>query len=292
MSNFELNPDVVSKLSSSAVLVNLSLSVWSGRKLDKRVSQEVDAAKSTKTRAGNYHKNLLAGTDKLDAINKVAGAVRTWHYTVTQPWSDNGARILSAEQMFDYKARLVEFEREFVGKVHEFLNEYDNLVSAAAFSLGDLFDRDEYPTREEIERKFGFGYTIEPLPQSGDFRVEIGDEGLRELQAQYEQAITNRVEQAMRDSWDRLHDVLSKMSERLESTEDGKRKIFRDSLVENAHELCNLLKHFNVNQDVRLESMRMELSNLLSGVDAETLRESDELRDNTKRKVDALLGKF
>jgi len=292
MSNFELNPDVVSKLSSSAVLVNLSLSVWSGRKLDKRVSQEVDAAKSTKTRAGNYHKNLLAGTDKLDAINKVAGAVRTWHYTVTQPWSDNGARILSAEQMFDYKARLVEFEREFVGKVHEFLNEYDNLVSAAAFSLGDLFDRDEYPTREEIEQKFGFGYTIEPLPQSGDFRVEIGDEGLRELQAQYEQAITNRVEQAMRDSWDRLHDVLSKMSERLESTEDGKRKIFRDSLVENAHELCNLLKHFNVNQDVRLESMRMELSNLLSGVDAETLRESDELRDNTKRKVDALLGKF
>ena len=292
MSNFELNPDVVSKLSSSAVLVNLSLSVWSGRKLDKRVSQEVDAAKSTKTRAGNYHKNLLAGTDKLDAINKVAGAVRTWHYTVTQPWSDNGARILNAEQMFDYKARLVEFEREFVGKVHEFLNEYDNLVSAAAFSLGDLFDRDEYPTREEIEQKFGFGYTIEPLPQSGDFRVEIGDEGLRELQAQYEQAITNRVEQAMRDSWDRLHDVLSKMSERLESTEDGKRKIFRDSLVENAHELCNLLKHFNVNQDVRLESMRMELSNLLSGVDAETLRESDELRDNTKRKVDALLGKF
>jgi hypothetical protein len=292
MSNFELNPDVVSKLSSSAVLVNLSLSVWSGRKLDKRVSQEVDAAKSTKTRAGNYHKNLLAGTDKLDAINKVAGAVRTWHYTVTQPWSDNGARILNAEQMFDYKARLVEFEREFVSKVHEFLNEYDNLVSAAAFSLGDLFDRDEYPTREEIEQKFGFGYTIEPLPQSGDFRVEIGDEGLRELQAQYEQAITNRVEQAMRDSWDRLHDVLSKMSERLESTEDGKRKIFRDSLVENAHELCNLLKHFNVNQDVRLESMRMELSNLLSGVDAETLRESDELRDNTKRKVDALLGKF
>jgi len=292
MSNFELNPDVVSKLSSSAVLVNLSLSVWSGRKLDKRVSQEVDAAKSTKTRAGNYHKNLLAGTDKLDAINKVAGAVRTWHYTVTQPWSDNGARILNAEQMFDYKARLVEFEREFVSKVHEFLNEYDNLVSAAAFSLGDLFDRDEYPTREEIERKFGFGYTIEPLPQTGDFRVETGDEGLRELQAQYEQAITNRVEQAMRDSWDRLHDVLSKMSERLESTEDGKRKIFRDSLVENAHELCNLLKHFNVNQDVRLESMRMELSNLLSGVDAETLRESDELRDNTKRKVDALLGKF
>jgi hypothetical protein len=48
----------VSKLSGSALIVNLSMSVWTGRKLDKRVSEEVDQANSTKTRAGNYNKNL------------------------------------------------------------------------------------------------------------------------------------------------------------------------------------------------------------------------------------------
>ena len=52
----------VSKLSSSALIVNLSMSIWTGRKLDKRVSEEVDQAKETRTRAGNYHKNLLAGS--------------------------------------------------------------------------------------------------------------------------------------------------------------------------------------------------------------------------------------
>ncbi len=63
MSNFaiDLGNFSVSKLSSSALIVNLSLSVWTGRKLDKRVSEEVDQQNSTKTRAGNYHKNLLAG---------------------------------------------------------------------------------------------------------------------------------------------------------------------------------------------------------------------------------------
>ncbi len=45
----------VSKLSGSALIVNLNLSVWTARKLDRRVSEEVDQAKSTKTRAGNYH---------------------------------------------------------------------------------------------------------------------------------------------------------------------------------------------------------------------------------------------
>lgn len=287
-----MDANVVSKLSSSAVLVNLSLSVWSGRKLDKRVSQEVDEAKSTKTRAGNYHKNLLAGTEKLDAITKVSGAARTWHYNVTQPWSDNGARILNAAQMFDYKARLNEFEQEFRERVNDFLDDYDNLVSAAAFQLGDLFNREEYPTREQIEQKFDFSYTIEPLPESGDFRIDVGEEGLRELQAHYEQAMERRVETAMRDAWDRLRDVLTKMSERLTDDTDGKRKIFRDSLVENAHELCNLLKHFNVNGDVQLEAIRADLAKALTNVDASTLRESDELRASTKRKVDELLGKF
>ena len=66
--SFAINMDnfSVSKLSSSALIVNLSMSVWTGRKLDKRVSEEVDQQNSTKTRAGNYNKNLLAGSGKLE----------------------------------------------------------------------------------------------------------------------------------------------------------------------------------------------------------------------------------
>ena len=103
--SFAINMDnfSVSKLSSSALIVNLSMSVWTGRKLDQRVSEEVDQQNSTKTRAGNYNKNLLAGSGKLEEINKVASAIRTWHYTVTQPWGDNGDRVLNMASFIDYK---------------------------------------------------------------------------------------------------------------------------------------------------------------------------------------------
>lgn len=287
----------VTKLSGSAIIVNLNLSVWTARKMDKGVSQEIDQAKSTKTRAGNYHKNLLAGSGKLEEITKLANAVRTWHYTHTQPWGDNGDRVLPMTMFVDYRSRLTQYENEFATSVNNFLNEYDTLVTAAAFQLGNLFNRDDYPARDQIVGKFGFRYAFAPLPESGDFRVDIGEQGLTELRDHYEVVMSERTTTMMKDAWDRLYDVVSKMSERLAddvdpSTGESKRRIFRDSLVDNAVDVCKLLKHFNTTNDTKLESMRQQLEDAMRGVDAKSLRESDLLRDQTKRKVDALLDKF
>jgi hypothetical protein len=284
-------------LSGAAVIVNLNLSVWTARKQDRRVAEEIDQAKSTKARAGNYHKNLLAGSGKLDEVTKLANAVRTWHYTFTQPWGDNGDRTLPMTMFADYRARLTDYETQFATAVNNFLGEYDTLVAAAAFQLGDLFNREDYPSREVITNKFGFRYAFTPLPTSGDFRVDIGEQGLAELRDHYETVLTERTETMMKDAWDRLYDVLSRMSERLADdtdteTGEAKRKIFRDSLVENAVDVCKLLKHFNTTGDTRLEALRQQLEETMRGVDAQGLRESDLLREQTKRKVDAMLDKF
>lgn len=294
MSNFaiDLGTFSVSKLSSSALIVNLSLSVWTGRKLDKRVSEEVDQQKSTKARAGNYNKNLMAGSGKLEEITKIANAIRSWLYGVTQPWGDNGDRILNMAYFMEFKDRLADYEQQFTTAVDGFLSDYDTLVAAAAFQLGDLFNREDYPHRDQIAAKFGMRYSMIPLPQSGDFRVDIGEDGLRELQTQYESVLHQRVTGAMTEAWERLHDCLSRMSERLADTEDGKRKIFRDSLVDNAVEICGLLKSFNITNDTRMDEMRKQLEDAMRGVDAVSLRDSDSLREQTKRKVDNILSKF
>lgn len=294
MSNFaiDLGTFSVSKLSSSALIVNLSLSVWTGRKLDKRVSEEVDQQKSTKARAGNYNKNLMAGSGKLEEITKIANAIRSWLYGVTQPWGDNGDRILNMAYFMEFKDRLADYEQQFTTAVDGFLSDYDTLVAAAAFQLGDLFNREDYPHRDQIAAKFGMRYSMIPLPQSGDFRVDIGEDGLKELQEQYESVLHQRVTGAMTEAWERLHDCLSRMSERLADTEDGKRKIFRDSLVDNAVEICGLLKSFNITNDTRMDEMRKQLEDAMRGVDAVSLRDSDSLREQTKRKVDNILSKF
>jgi len=286
------NDFAYSKISSSAMLVDLSLSVWTGRKLDKTVSAEVDLNKNAKGRAGNYHKNLLAGSEKLAEIGKLSSAIRNWSYSQTSPWSDAGTRLLPSTLFFDYKSKLTEYEKMFTDKVTEFLGEYDVLVSKAAFQLGDLFNREDYPEVEKIQSKFGMHYTFSPVPEAGDFRVDIGEAGMKELQERYSQAYKSRIEASMKDVWERLHDALSKMSERFDYDGSGTKKIFRDSLVENVQELVGLLKHLNITGDMQLEAIRKELEQRIMGVTAEDFRQDDAGRMQTKQAVDAMLKKF
>jgi hypothetical protein len=281
-----------SKISSSAMLVDLGISVWTGRKLDKSVSAEIDINKNAKTKAGNYHKNLLAGSEKLAEINKIATSVRNWHYTQTSPWSDSGTRLLPATLFMTYKSHLTQYEKMFTDAVTEFMAEYDDLVTKSAFQLGDLFNRDDYPSVDKIANKFAFNYFFSPVPESGDFRVDIGEAGMQELRDRYENAYKSKIETAMTDAWSRMHEVLSHMSERLDYQEGETKKIFRDSLVENARDLCDVLKHLNITGDLKLEEMRKNLEKQLSNVSAEDLREDDGLRNQTKEVVDQMLKKF
>jgi len=279
-----------SKISSSAMLVDLSISVWTGRKLDKAVSAEIDQAKSTTTKAGNYHKNLLAGSEKLAEIGKIAGAIRNWHYTQSTPWSDAGTRLLPATLFVDYKARLTQYEKMFSDAVDGFLLDYDTLVSKSAFSLGGLFNRDDYPLKEKVAEKFAFNYYFSPVPESGDFRVDIGEAGMAELKDRYNNAFKDRIETSMKDVWDKTYTTLKHISEKLDETK-GKQRLF-DSMVDNAHELTDLLRHLNITGDLKLEALRKEMESQLKGITTDDLREDEGLRLETKEAVDKMLAKF
>jgi hypothetical protein len=287
-------------IQNSAMLVDLNISVWTGRKQDKRVSEEIDAAKSTKTKAGNYHKKLLAGTQKLDDLQKLVTGIRAWHYAQTLPWSDGGSRLLPMKNFFDYKATLNDLETQFNEAVEAFLTDYPTLVSAAAFQLGDLFDSEEYPNADRLRDKFRFRFVFLPVPDVGDFRIDINEQHKEELKAQYESFYENKLSEAMQDAWARLHECLSKMSEKLANapsprmTKDGEvyTQIFRDSLVTNAVELCELLTKLNVTNDAKLENARKTLESLIVGVSPKDLREDEHMRLDVKSKVDEILSMF
>ena len=276
-------------IQNSAMLVDLNISLWTARKMDKKVSQEIDSAKNTRSRGGNYHKNLMSGTHKLEQVQKLVSAIRIWHYTNTLPWSDGGSRLLPMTNFFEYKAKLNEFEQEFDTAVRSFLNEYPTLVSAAAFTLGDLFDSQEYPDVSSLVDKFKFKYVFLPVPSAGDFRVDVEDTYVNELKAQYESFYEAKLGDAMADAWNRLHDCLTKMSEKLAGEE---KQIFRDSLVTNATDLCSLLTKLNVTNDAKLEQARQSLEKALLGVSPDELRKYDDARLDVKAKVDAILDMF
>jgi hypothetical protein len=79
------------------------------------------------------------------------------------------------------------------------------------------------------------------------------------------------------------------MSNKLAGNE---KQIFRDTLVTHAVDLCSLLTKLNVTKDGKLERARQQLEIALTGVGADDLRKDDDLRLDTKAKVDAILSMF
>ena len=290
-------PSPIAGVARAAMLVDLNIAIYSGRKQDKTTQGEVTAAKgSGSKKAASVYKNLFAECKELDAVTKFQARARAEHYRLTLPWSDQGTRLLPTAALMEYQKTMGRYQAEFARLVDEFLDKYDTLVAAAAFQLGTLFDRREYLTRNEVAKRFRMDTSFTPLPTSGDFRLDIENTVQRELIAQYEQRIETQLAAANQDSWSRLHDALYRLSDRLTVDEDEegtpKKRKFHDTMVTGAMELCELLTVMNVTKDPALEKARRKLEDVLSGVTPKELREEDSTRVLTKQKVDEILSAF
>jgi hypothetical protein len=273
------------------MLVELNISTWSGRKLDKQVSAEIDTAKQTNTikGAGNYNKKLFADEPTFEALTKYAGTVRTYHYFKTMPWSDSGLRLLPTSLYFDYQKDITAHEGKFKFLMDNFYNDYDNMVARAQTKLGALFNAEDYPDRDSIVDRFRISVKYLPVPEVGDFRVNVGNDALEYLKHSYEQFHVEQLNKAYADAWQRTYDALKNMSAKLAG--DNK-QIFRDTLVTNVNDMTDLLDKFNITDDEAMRKASVRIKDALLGITPDALREDDYLRLDTKAKVDAILKDF
>lgn len=279
-------------ISSSSMLVEMNISVWTAAVIDRRVTDQVTVQAHATADAGKFRKNLMAGTKLRKEIADYAALCRTWHNGRTLAWSDKGVRLLPTSMFFEYKKEADARAAYFNSKVAEFLTQYPDLVETTKDTLGDLYNPADYPSAEEIRNKFGFRLVFSPVPEAGDFRIDVGNDEMARLRSQYEDAYTERVNTAMQAAWDKLHGTLTHLSDRLAEPEGEQTKQFRSTFVTNVQDMCQLLTHLNITKDPELEMARRDLERVIAGVDVEDIRESIDLRTDIKAQVDSVLGKF
>ena len=293
MNQLELNfaPASVPSISSSSMLVELSISVWAGRKQDKRASEDVAAANNADKGVARVTKSLLAGCQELDALIKFASNVRNTHYNSTLPWSDMGPRLLPTAKYFAYHKQFTALQVEFDRMVQAFIDAYDLEVAQAQAKLGGLFNEQEYPSAEQLRSKFAFRLNYIPLPDAGDWRLDVGNEALSSLREQYENHYKNQLAGAMKDIWTRLHDVLATLSRQLaDQTEDGKTPKIYASVFDRAIEVLDLMETCNVTGDPNMQLMQRKLQQAFRGVTVEAVKEDAYLRRETKQAIDAAIA--
>ena len=279
-------------ISASAVLVELNISVWPASKLDREITDKVNTDASAVRGASQTKKNLFAGTSLRKDISDFAARVRLYHNRHTLPWADKGERMLPTALFMDYKQTMNGFEQTFNMMCSNFFIEYPRLVAEAPTNLGTMYKAEDYPELTDVRLKFGFRRTVKPVPEAGDFRLDIPANDLDEMRSEFLKQQDNKLAEAMREPWDRLHEMLVGISEKLTDAEGEGKKRYHDTLITNPIELCGLLTKLNVTNDPKLEEARRQLELVMIGADIEDIKEHADSRVELKSKVDDILKRF
>lgn len=281
-------------ITSSSVMVEMNISVWTANKIDRGATDKVVSDNLAVQNAAQVRKNLMAGTSMRKDIADYAAGCRLWHNTRTLPWADKGARLLATSLFMDYKAEANVRRATFDKMVDNFMVQYPSLVQTANNYLGTLFNAEDYPSPDNVREKFGFRLVFSPVPEAGDFRLQVAEQDLNDLRQQYEESFNLRLSDAMREPWDRLHKLIAGMSEKLTDVdgEDENKKRYHDTLITNAQSLCGMLTHLNITKDPQLEQARRDLEITMLGADIDAIKESPEVRKGMKDKLDAILKQY
>ena len=286
-------------LATSAVLVSVDVNVWSATKQDRVISNEVTTNKNADSSAGRFVKNLLADNQEHRRVANYRQTIYNWLKRSTYRWN-NAQDLLPSTQLIKFKTEYQEHEAEFYRLLEDFLDKYGAIVSDMAFKQGDMFNRDDYPSVDEVRAKFGIRLYVSEVP-SHDFRCAVADDIADDLKQQYESQANEIITGIMSQQSERLVEVMESISHccgYVETNNSGvtetkvkKRKIY-DTTIEKARELASLYKDFNLTNNKQLSEASAKLEAILSSVNAEIIRDSEAVRSAVKDGVDDILSKF
>jgi len=297
--NMELTkPDHLISLASSAVLVSVDISVWSATKQDRGISDEVTTSKNADKHAGRYVKNLLANHPKHKAVVNYRQTIYNWLQRRTYKWNQS-QNLLPSVDVPKFKQEYHEHQLAFHGLVDSLTNDYDSIVSDMAFKQGTMFNRNDYPTKEQVHAKFSLNLYVSEVPMN-DFRCGIAQDIADDLFTTYKRQAELIIESIGQEQSERLLEVMESIShccgvdekESLSGEVTTKRRKIYDTTIQKALEMCESFKRFNLKNDSGLEQARASLEKVLSGVKAEDIRDSDAVRHHVKEGIDDILSKF
>jgi hypothetical protein len=275
-------------LQTKAILANVSIGTWSGRRFDNEATDSVADKFNADSDCGRFNK-LLVDHDAILELFRLASRARKFHYDHTLPWNDIGTRLLPTKAYFAYLEGINAHADEFWKTVEKFYEIYPSLVEKRKLALGNLWKASDYPTLEELKSKFSFTVSFAFLPDpNSDFRLglnEIEVEKIRESMAQSQQKV---VDTSVRDLWQRMQKVVDKIVERLGETSKG----FKNATFDKIEDLEQFIDMLNLTDDTNVSSTMEQIKVDLREFSPEIIRSNKKVRESVHKKAKDILDKI
>lgn len=144
-------------------------------------------------------------------------------------------------------------------------------------ALQGVFDPGNYPSADKFRAAYSIKWKL--FSFGGPDALKQIDMKLYERNArEFAETIREGAEEIRTLLRIQMAKLVNTMVERLSGGRSGKPKIFRDTLVSNMEEFLNSFSARNLTEDGALQKLVADAKSLLRGVDPETLRKSEDIR--------------
>lgn len=279
--------DAAQEMRSTMGAVRLSFT-WLGTQRKLEDNQTRRAAYTFQAAAASVRASKVLINTKYPAY-RAATAVKSHAQTylrgISLPYPQPGIRLIRRADVEKFEVQMVSFREQLTNAVDNLRDHYEAIKLDAQSRLGELFNSADYPTTLDSVFSLNWEYpSVEPPKYLLRFNPELYQQEQARIQQRFEHAVV-LAESAFAE---RLQELVDHLLERLRTSPDGQAKTFHKSTIENFREFYDEFRKMNVRGNTELDSLISRANNLVAGVDPNTLRNSEPLRDNLSNQMGAV----
>lgn len=265
------------KINERVMLAMLNISIWSARKFDNKATVDVEASNGV-SNVGRFNKRLIPEkAPEYKRLTEISTKLRSYFYSKSLPYGQEGIRLLPAKVYMEVAAEVRKASAEYEQAIADFIDSMEAQKAEAKVQLQSLYLESDYPNEETLRSKFGIYFKVLPFPDAEQFGVELPEEVIDSIKSSINDQVEETTTLAMNDLWKRLYEAVSHMADKL-AVPDA---IFRDSMIQNVHEVVELLPKLNFIDDPDLNSFCDQVGEKLAKVAPMEMRTDTAARADT-----------
>jgi hypothetical protein len=207
------------------------------RTQDQLATQAYNTEKDTDVQ---IYKHLFKTDSLVHSLNNCYTDMYMYHVKHTLPWMDRGVRMIDNSQYINYMTEVGKYRDTLDSILKAIEPKYDDMVKEDLARLKSLGNAADYPDYNSFANAWKVDVSFRPVPQSGDFRVQVAQE------------VADGLEQSLQDLGVETTKYLrQELVEALEAAvlavnkDDKERRLFA-SMLTNLEDLANRVNKLNV----------------------------------------------
>lgn len=212
----------------------------------------------------------------------VRGKITTLWKDISLPYPESGIRLIKRRHVDRFTQQMTSLQGDLCEAERELDNHYDELRNAARRRLGSLYSSGDYPASMlglfRVEWDFP---NVEPPDYLRLISPNLYQAECERVRSRFEEAVS-LAEDAF---FSELAKLVEHLTERLSGTEDGKPKIFRDTVVTNLLDFFERFKRLNIGSSDELDRMVSDVQGIIDGITPTGLRNNQTLRQHVSTEL-------